>query len=257
MKELWVLRHSHKLSYFPEKWEKHPRYKENPFDEPLTQFGLSLAEKTGIMLAKKSKALKDNKIQYIYCSPFTRCIQTAIQVIKAVKKVHDIELKIIVLYGLGESLLFRPTVSFTDKDDTIKYTKPESVPFRNGAKKYKTTMDSKMSPANLKKRFKGYIVGVIAKPHGIETWEEESLRMFKVIKGIGNQKDSAIIIGHAHTMDLAYNYFTKPKIPLTSYSFGGPEHVCTMMGVIRDEKEEPQKKWKLIYKPQTVATCRT
>jgi broad specificity phosphatase PhoE len=251
MKELWILRHSHKLSYLPEKWGKHPRYKENPFDDPLTPCGLSLAEKTGVKLVRKSKALKDNKIQYIYCSPFTRCIQTAIQLIKAVKKELGIELKIIILYGLGESLIFTPTVSF--QEDTIKYTKPDSVQLPNG-KKYKTTIDLKMSPANLKKRFKGFIVGVIAKPHGIETSEEESLRMFKVIKGIGDQQDSAIIVGHAHTLDLAYNYFTKPKVPLDTYSFGGPNQVCTMMGVARDEKE---KRWKLIHKPQKVDICRT
>jgi broad specificity phosphatase PhoE len=251
MKELWILRHSYKLSYFPKKWEKHSRYKENPFDEPLTSFGLSLAEKTGLVLAKKSKVLKDNKIKYIYCSPFTRCIQTAIQVIKSIKKIHGIELKIIILYGLGESLLYRPTVSF--QNDTIKYTKPDYAPLLNG-KKYKTKIDSKMSPTNLKKRFKNYIVGVISKPHGIETPEEESLRMFKVIKGIGDQQDSAIIIGHAHTVDLAYNYFIKPKTPLSSYSFGGPDHSCTMMGISQNEKEL-NSPWKLFYKPQTVATC--
>ena len=139
---------------------------------------MSSAEKSGIIIANKSNAIKEGSLLYIYCSPFTRCIQTAIQVIKAIKHLLDIDLKIIVLYGLGESILYRPTVSF--QADDIKYTKPDSVPFDNIKKKYKSAIDSKMSPKNLKKRFNDYIVGVISKPHGIETWEEESLRMFKV-----------------------------------------------------------------------------
>lgn len=252
MKELWILRHSHKLSYVSGKWEKHTRYNENPMDDPLTPCGLSLAEKTGAIIANKSKVLKDGTLPYIYCSPFTRCIQTAIQVIKAIKKILDIDIKIIILYGLGESLVYRPTVSF--QDDDIKYTRPDTVIFNK--KKYRSTIDSKMSPKNLKKRFGDYIVGVISKPHGIETWEEESLRMFKVIKGIGDQKESAIIVGHAHTLDIAYNYFTKPITPVISYTYGDRENTCTMMGVTKENiSEKKAYKWKLFYKPHTISDC--
>ena len=241
-KELWVMRHSYKLSYEPEKWKKHPRFKENPYDEPLTPFGMKLATKAGQMLIKKSKDLKAGKIKYIYCSPFTRCIQTAIQVIREIKKELKQELKIIVVYGLGESIIQRPTIVFNG--NKIKFVEPKTAKRLGSRKRRKTTLDKKMNPANLEKRFKGYISGVIAKYYAIETWEEESERMFKAIKAVGDQKSSSIIVGHAHTIDLAYNYYSG-KTPIPSYEFGGPDHVCTIMGF-----ERTNKKWKMIYKPK-------
>jgi len=241
-KELWVIRHSYKLSYEPEKWKKHPRYKENPFDEPLTDFGMALATEAGANLIKKSKDLKAGKITYIYCSPFTRCIQTAIQIIKEVKKVLKLDLKIIVVYGLGESIIKRPTISF--QGSKIKPINPVSVSHRGSKKKWKSILDKKMSPANLKKRFKGYVTGVIAKPYGIETWREESERMFKAIKAVGDQKSSGIILGHTHTIDLAYNYYSG-KTPVPSYTFGGSKDVCVTVGF-----EKKSKKWKMSHKPK-------
>lgn len=240
MSELWVLRHGHKLSYFPEKWKKTSRYQENPFDEPLTKYGHELAKKCAKELLKKSKDLKDGKIRHIYCSPFTRCVETAMAIIKESK--HP--LKLVIVYDLGESVLGRDTVYF--QGDTIKFAKPDSIPYPGTKKQWKTTIDKKMTPSGLKKRYGEHIKEFIVpkKMHSVETWHDESKRMFKAIKRIANLKEPKIIVGHAHTLDLAYNYFNQPKTPISSYTFGGPESVNTLMGFRKEEKS-----FKMIYKP--------
>lgn len=243
-KEQWVFRHSHKLSYYPEKWKKHARFKENPFDEPLTPFGMQLATRCGKFISEKSKALREGRIKFIYCSPFTRCMQTAIQIIKVVKKTLNHNLKIVVVYDLGESLLGRDTVSI--KNGKIKLTKAKYATFYGSRGKWTSTVDKKMEPAGLEKRFGEYIEGCVYSKLGIENWGDESKRMFKAIKAISNKTESSIIVGHAHTLDLAFNYFANPSEPLTSYTFGGPNNVCTVMGFSCSEKD----KWKIIQKPK-------
>mgnify|MGYP006449016553 CR=1 FL=1 len=76
------IRHSERLdSKNKLKWKRSKRYKENPEDTPITKEGIKIAEKkTNIILEK----MKD--IDYIYSSPLTRCIETALVIKKSIKK---------------------------------------------------------------------------------------------------------------------------------------------------------------------------
>lgn len=234
MDELWVVRHGHKLSYNPTKWLKSGRFQENPFDDPLSDLGKLTTSKCGGELLKRSHS----KILKIYCSPFTRCMQTAVNIIKSS---GWFDMRIVVDYDLAESITARDTVVF--EDNKMKLVRPTSVPYSGTKKNWKSTIDKKMMPGHLRKRFGAYIDTYEGTPPGIETSEQESKRMFKAVKKIAKLPGSKIIVGHAHTLDIAYNYLSgKPPIP--TYQFGGPDHVNTMIGFLRTKSGH-----KIIYKP--------
>jgi len=70
-KKLFVIRHSERMDWEqPNKWLKDERSKIFPFDTPITQRGKLLA---------RSLRSKCPKCSYIYVSPMTRCIQTAVE----------------------------------------------------------------------------------------------------------------------------------------------------------------------------------
>ena len=83
-------------------WESSERFKVNHFDEPLTEKGLQESYETGKKLINHIQ--DPNTFAYLYSSPYTRCIQTAIQIAKGFKEVSGKELKIRVEYGLAENI---------------------------------------------------------------------------------------------------------------------------------------------------------
>jgi phosphohistidine phosphatase SixA len=232
MKEIWILRHSHRRDYEPD-WNKHPRYKENNFDTPLSKYGFELAKKGAYEIIKRSKALQNNNIKYIYCSPYTRCIQSAIEIIKEVKNKLNFDLKLIIVYDLGES-------GWWAKYDDYEF---------NGNKLNinKVLIDLKMKPTGIKKRFKNYITKIIGKTIKDVTYDKELETMTNAILNINNkEKNSYIIVGHLDTIRLGYKYFYQDKIKKKEpkWATGGEKYVNTIMGF-----SEKNKKFKMIYKP--------
>ena len=61
MKEIWILRHGHRRDYEPG-WNKHPRWKENFRDPPLSKYGFELAKKGAKEFVKNSQAVKKKKL---------------------------------------------------------------------------------------------------------------------------------------------------------------------------------------------------
>ena len=231
-KEIWIIRHSHRRDYEPG-WKKHPRYKENKLDTPLSEYGFKLAKKGATELLKKSKALNERKIKHIYCSPFTRCIQSAIQLIEVVKKKLNYQLKLIIVYDLGESGWFPDYHDFEFNGNKLNINK--------------VFIDKKMKPAGLKKRYKNYITKIIGSNIKDTTYDKELQRMAKSLVNISNnEKKSFIIVGHNDLIRLAYKYFNQnrkvKKEP--EQTKGGSEFVNTIMGFI-----EKNHKYKMIYKP--------
>lgn len=232
MKEIWIIRHSHRRDYEPG-WDKHPRYKENRFDSPLSKYGFELAKKGASELIKKSKELQNKNIKYIYCSPYTRCIQSAIELIKEVKNKLNFDIKLIIVYNLGESGWWARYNDFKFNGDDLIINK--------------VLIDSKMKPDGLKKRFKQYITKIIGKTIKDVTYDNEIKTMTNAILNINNkQKDSYIIIGHLDTIRLGYKYFNQDKIikKEPDWAKGGHEYVNIIMGF-----SENNKKFKMIYKP--------
>ena len=140
-----LIRHSEKLKNVnKKKWERSKRFKENIYDTPITSNGKKIAKKAFNKLILQGY---DN-IDYLYCSPLTRCIQTCLVIKKIIKKKFKKELKIRIEYGLVESNFDSPikfynndkNKCFFDKKSKIKYLDNE-LSLKNIIKKYGNEID--------------------------------------------------------------------------------------------------------------------
>ena len=78
-----LFRHSERLDNTnKKKWIKSKRYKENKYDTPITPNGKKLAKKAYNSLYNSGF----KEVDYIYCSPLTRCIQTCLEIKKQTNK---------------------------------------------------------------------------------------------------------------------------------------------------------------------------
>lgn len=72
------IRHSERLdSVDMQKWKKHERYNENEYDPVLSKNGKNIA--TNQLVKIMNDKYKGGHIDYIYSSPFSRCVETALQ----------------------------------------------------------------------------------------------------------------------------------------------------------------------------------
>lgn len=70
------------------------------YDPPLTLKGRQNSYKTGLFIGETFQL----PIQYIYTSPFTRCIESALQISNAIQQLQDIPCLLRIEYGLAENL---------------------------------------------------------------------------------------------------------------------------------------------------------
>ena len=232
-REIWILRHSIRRESEPG-WNKHPRYKENHLDPPLTKKGIKLAEKGGLELIQKSEALQNKEIKFIYCSPFTRCIQTAIEIIDVVKEKLKYDIKLIIVYNLGERQwwpIYNNHYNFSG--DKLKFDN--------------IVIDAKLKPAYLKKKYKKYIGKIIGSDIKDSTLTKEIETIANEMININNtEKESYILVGHMESILLAYKYYNQNKRieKNPEWIHGGHKNSNIMMGFL-----EKNKKYKMIYKP--------
>lgn len=98
---IYFIRHSARLDYEDmKKWEKMERFKENESDPPLSKDGEKIALQQ-IEKIMNDKYDTDEDIDFIYSSPFARCIETAIIFRKYILKKYKINVKIRIDYGLS------------------------------------------------------------------------------------------------------------------------------------------------------------
>lgn len=130
---LVLLRHSERLDRTDEgTWRRSRRYKENSRDTPITRNGLKIAAAASRAIIKEFK-----KIDYLYCSPLTRCVQTCKVVQQEIRRLTGHLLPIRIDYGLVE-VVWPPLVR---RGDLIAF---------DAKKQY---MDSKLGPGQIRKRF--------------------------------------------------------------------------------------------------------
>ena len=99
---IYLIRHSERLSQVDrEAWEKTARYKVNNKDDSLTKNGKVIATTTMTNMCESGKITAKN-IEYIYSSPFSRCIETCLIFQKVIEKLLKIKVLIRVEYGLIE-----------------------------------------------------------------------------------------------------------------------------------------------------------
>jgi hypothetical protein len=95
---MYIVRHSERLDTVNKQmFKKTNRYIENKYDPPLTVNGKKIAYDKFEQILKE----KTLKIEYIYSSPFTRCIQTSLNFQKRIMDKYNILIKIRIEYGLS------------------------------------------------------------------------------------------------------------------------------------------------------------
>lgn len=202
------IRHSERLDRTDtKKWKRSQRYKENKYDTPITKNGLKIARKAYNKLYDSGY----KKVDYIYCSPLTRCIQTCLVIKKEIKKKLKKDIKIRIEYGLVEVNYSKPLIFKNGKFTTCTRTK-----------KY---MDKKLSMENIIKNYgehidTNYNSMTKMKDVSFDKSEMEFLnRCIKTYNGIKKQvkkKDNVIVVAHGGVIFSLYSFFNK-KINWDNY----------------------------------------
>lgn len=187
----------------------------------LTEKGFEMGKKNGLELIKKSKAVKEKSLKYIYCSPYISSIQTAIQIIEVIKEKMNYEIKIIIVYGLEYNFI-NESIEF--KGDKLIISYPSTNFILNWIKKNKKTFKNFKSPKEVNKildhqqktKYKKYIKKKIGKQ--VNYFIDDKLITNQIAKNIINinkkEKESYIILGSSNTfwinfMNIGYKYFNQ------------------------------------------------
>lgn len=223
------IRHSERLDRTnTKKWKRSKRYKENIYDTPITKNGEKIAKKAINKLFDSGY----KKVDYLYCSPLTRCIQTCLVIKKEIKKKLKKDIKIRIEYGLVE----------------VNYSPP--LVYKNGkfvpCKKTKKYMDEKLSIKNIIKKYGEHLdlnYNSMTKYKDVDFDKEEEIflnRCIKTYNGIKKQvkkKDNVIVCAHGAVMFAIYSYFNK-KINWDLYNDISGEY-CSIL--IKDNKNNKVK----------------
>ena len=193
-----TIKHSARLDKLhPENWKKSKRFKQNKFDPPLNR---KIGEKVAKRAIHKLFETGFNKIKYIYSSPLTRCIQTALIIQKEIKKKFNQDIKIRIEYGLTELEIDKPIF----KNDKFNYSN-------------KNYLDSELELDNIIKNYGDYFD---TSYKSIIDFSEIKLeiselpfytRSIKVYQKIKSQikNENTIICGDGIFMYVVYSYLTQ------------------------------------------------
>ena len=225
-----LIRHSERLDRTdPIKWRKSKRFKENMYDTPITANG-KIITKNAI-----NKLFNSNykSIDYIYCSPLTRCIQTALIIRKELKKQFNKDIKIRIEYGLVENNFNEPIIFDKNKDKFIYDS--------NSKRKY---LDSKLKINNLIKKYKNHIdlnynsiikFNMVGFDRNEVDFINRSIEIFKNIKKLHHKDDNVLICTHGGIIFGVYSYLKK------TYDFTNDEKVagnyCSMLVTNLNQKK--------------------
>lgn len=195
-RDIFVMRHGFKLSYeSKDEWIHNTRYRENPFDTPLTHRGFEEAASNAPLIFG---------INYIYTSPLTRCLQTAIEIAK------EKACKIRIEYGLLEALNWGPVI-FKNGEFIWDTSAEMNDPYNK--KSWKSMIDSKLMPDNLLEMYPNIIdmkYESIYGPNDVSLFEDTltvSKRIVNVFEHItGIDPDNICLITHAQPLEIMTKY---------------------------------------------------
>lgn len=146
------IRHSEKLDFVDKNaWEKSERFKENPYDEPLSPNGIKMAQ-----TYLRNVFVTPKKFSFIYSSPLTRCVETSLCFQKYILKKFNTLVPIRIEYGLSEIGHNMTNMNFFRyKNDKIflinkqlpidKQLNQKSIYYKYGKKNFDMTYDSIIS----------------------------------------------------------------------------------------------------------------
>lgn len=211
---IYLLRHAERIDQskdLKEKdlWNNSARCKTNLYDIPLSSYGISQAYNgIGKIIHKNYKG----DFNYIYCSPLTRCIQSALQFQKYILDKFNKLILIRVEYGLalhmfkeneifwlgsniklvGDKFVVSKMFEFVDK-----YLDKNKIYKRYGAKRFDTNYKSIFTREQINKE---------------QTYTEAIGSRIETIKQIAKNTDKSkitIVCAHCETCHLIYNYINR------------------------------------------------
>ena len=208
---IYLLRHAERIDQSKDQkekeiWNKSTRCKTNLYDIPLSIEGISQAYNgIGKIIPKKYKGGFD----YIYCSPLTRCIQTALQFQKYIMDKFNIVVLVRIEYGLSLHM-FKENEMFwmgtniklvNDKFIVIKmfefidkYLDKDKIYKRYGFKRFDTSYKSIFSREQINSE-QTYTDAINTR-----------IQTIKHIAKISTKTKITIICAHCETCHLIFNY---------------------------------------------------
>lgn len=249
--ELIYIRHGHRLTMLPDNdWEKHPRYVENSRDDPLSNKGMMESFETGVKL---TKLININKYEYIYCSPFQRCINTAIQVMKGIMKKTEKKLKLRIEYGLQTLRIKDMTATFENNKINLHYL---DISHNNDV-----AIDKELHFTALVKKYGKYIdetysSTVSEKKYYNKLGSKKRIRyLIRTIKNITQKDKHAIVVSHGGiNFVYPYYYLTKNSFDENRYitfrKETDNEFLTNFVSVFK--KKLNKKKWKCVMEPKRI-----
>ena len=210
---IYLLRHAERIDQSKEpkekeSWLKSLRYKTNLYDIPLSLNGITQAYNNIGKILKNFKG----EFDYIYCSPMTRCIQSALQFQKYILDKFNQMILVRIEYGLSIHLFKENEIFWLGSnikliDDKFVVTKIfEFVDkYLERDKIYKRYGDKRFDIG-----YKGFYTR--EQINSEQTYTDSLLTRIKTIKqiaSISSKSKLTIICAHCETCHLINNYINK------------------------------------------------
>lgn len=245
---IWIIRHLHRLDRDePDSWKKHPRYNQNFLDTPLTEFGRKAAQKAGQEIVDNTP--NPRKIIYVYTSPFTRCIETSLEIAKTISNATGKLVQLRIEYGLSESVAIH--LEFLKVIDQSLFI--DRVPI----------LDFKLSSTQIAKDYYPYIDTKYKSLYKkadivLETVKDSAERIVKVMNYLTNNHKNMVICSHQVPVTIANMFLYNRPYPLAYlYKINpmnkdkkdvDPKRKNCSYGILSGFQKDADR-WKYIYPP--------
>jgi broad specificity phosphatase PhoE len=245
---VWIIRHLHRLDRDePDSWKKHPRYNQNFLDTPLTEFGRKAGQKAGQEIVDSTP--NPRKILYVYTSPFTRCIETSLEIAKSISNNTGKLVQLRIEYGLSESVAIH--LEFLKVIDQSLFI--DRVPL----------LDFKLSVTQIAKDYYPYIDTKYKSLYKkadvvLETVKDSAERIVKVMNYLTNNHKNMVICTHQVPVTIANMFLYNRPYPLV-YLYkinpmnkdkkdNNPKRKNCSYGILAGFEKDADR-WKYIYPP--------
>jgi bisphosphoglycerate-dependent phosphoglycerate mutase len=213
---IYLLRHAERIDQSKdlkekESWNKSLRYKNNLYDIPLSLNGITQAYNSVGKILKNFKGDFD----YIYCSPMTRCVQSALQFQKYIFDNFKKMILIRVEYGLAVHLFKENEMFWLGSNIKLQNDKFVVTKIFEFVDKYLER--DKIYKRYGNKRFDISYKGIMTREQiNLEqTYTDSVSSRIDTMKKIALMIDKSkltIICAHCETCHLAFNYINKKWI---------------------------------------------
>jgi len=213
---IYLLRHAERIDQSKnlkekESWNKSLRYKTNLYDIPLSLNGITQAYNNIGKILKNF----DGEFDYIYCSPMTRCVQSALQFQKYIFDKYDKLILVRIEYGLTIHLFKENEMFWLGSNIKLQNDKFIVTKIYEFVDKYLDR--DKIYKRYGIKRFDITYTGIISREQiNLEQTYTDSISSridtIKKITSIVDKSKLTIICAHCETCHLIYNYINKKWI---------------------------------------------